>query len=131
MIIAKELMELVQLLRHAWQKDSDKVFINKHGAPLSADAFRADYWNRMLDALGIRKRKFYAPRHTFITQMVNAGQKLKAVAEYAGTSVNMIEEDYCGSLQLDPTIFQRPGEKPLQNMASPTGFEPVTYRLAA
>ena len=53
-------MELVQLLRHAWQKDSDKVFINKHGAPLSADAFRADYWNRMLDALGIRKRKFYA-----------------------------------------------------------------------
>jgi integrase len=124
-VIAPELMDLLQLLRHPWQKDTDKVFINKHGAPLSADAFRADYWNRMLDALGIPKRKCYATRHTFITEMVKAGYNLKAIAEYAGTSVTMIEEDYCGALQLDPTIFQRTAEKPLQNLASPTGFEPV------
>jgi integrase len=123
--IAPELMDLLQLLRHPWQKDTDKVFINKHGTGLSADQFRADYWNRMLDALGIRKRKFYATRHTFITQMVDAGYKLKAIAEYCGTSVSRIEENYCGSLQLDPTILPRPSEKPLQNMASPTGFEPV------
>jgi hypothetical protein len=118
-------MELVQLLRHPWQKDTDKVFINKFGEPLSADQFRADYWNRMLDALGIRRRKFYATRHSFITQMVDAGYKLKSIGEYVGTSVTMIEEDYCGSLQLDPTILPRPSEKPSENLASPTGFEHV------
>jgi integrase len=123
--ITPELMELLQCLRHPWQKETDKVFINKHGAALSADQFRADYWNRMLEALGIRRRKFYATRHSMITQMVDAGYKLKAIAEYCGTSVTMIEEDYCGSLQLDPTILPRPSEKPLRNMASPTGFEPV------
>jgi integrase len=123
--IAPELMELLELLRHPWQKHTDKVFLNKHGAALSADAFRADYWNRVLDALGIRKRGLYKARHTFITEMVKAGYNLKAIAEYCGTSVSRIEENYCGELHLDPTILPRPSEKPLENMASPTGFEPV------
>ena len=128
-IIVRELMELLQCIRHPWSKETDHIFLNKHGAPLTSDHFRGDYWNRMLDALGIRKRGFYACRDTFITEMVKKGYNLKAIADYCGTSVQMIEESYCGQLNLDPnhpTLFQRTSEKPLTALASPTGFEPVS-----
>jgi integrase len=128
-IIVRELMELLQCMRHPWSKDTDHIFLNKHGAPLTSDHFRGDYWNRVLDALGIRKRGFYACRHTFITEMVKKGYNLKAIAQYAGTSTTMIEDNYCGELNLDPndpTIFQRSSEKALSSLASPTGFEPVS-----
>jgi hypothetical protein len=39
--------------------------------------------------------------------MVKAGLNLKAIAQYVGTSVTMIEDNYCGNLELDPIIFQR------------------------
>jgi len=44
--------------------------------------------------LGIRPRKFYATRHTFISVAVSKGCNLKWVAEYCGTSVEMIEKSY-------------------------------------
>jgi hypothetical protein len=53
-------MELIQAYRLPIWKDSDKVFPNKFGGPLVPDNFRADYWHRCLDALEIRRRKFYA-----------------------------------------------------------------------
>jgi integrase len=132
--IARALMELIESLRHPWSKETDKVFINKHGEPLNAASFRVDYWDRILDALQIRKRKFYATRHTFITEMVrkDAG-KLKKIADYCGTSVAMIEQHYCAISELDPDaenmgdreVFEKPLSKPAKTMASPTGFEPV------
>ncbi len=48
-----------------------------------------------LKKLGIRHRKFYACRHTTITELVRAGHNLKAIADYVGTSVAMIEANYC------------------------------------
>jgi integrase len=57
-----------------------------------------DYWPRVLKDLGITHRKLYATRHTFITEMVKRGELLKAIADYCGTSVQMIEENYCGRL---------------------------------
>jgi len=123
--VAADLMELVQTIRHPWQKETDKVFINKFGGPLDADQFRGDYWNRVLDALEIRRRKFYATRHTFITLAVSADYNLKAIGDYCGTSTQMIEDSYAGIQQLNPTILPRPSEKPLSPLASPTGFEPV------
>jgi hypothetical protein len=55
--------------------------------------------------------------------MVKAGvYLLKEITDYAGTSVRMIEENYCGELRLDTTIFQRHVSKSV-NLASPTGFE--------
>jgi hypothetical protein len=88
--------------------------------------------------LDIRQRKFYACRHTFITEQVKRGELLKAIADYCGTSVTMIERDYCGTLSLsdrsravpilanpDPTNIRQYLEKLLNLLASPTGFEPV------
>jgi integrase len=48
-----------------------------------------------LRATNTRPRKFYATRHTFITQTLKAGAvSIKKVADYCGTSVEMIERHY-------------------------------------
>jgi hypothetical protein len=81
----------------------------------------------------IRHRKFYATRHTFITEAIKRGENPLAVAQYCGTSLAMIQADYCGTLDLvartkletDRTKIAQPAEKPLENVASPTGFEPM------
>ena len=99
------------------------MFLNKTGAPLNSDQFRADHWGGALETLEIRKRKFYACRYTLVTEMVKAGLNLKAIAQYVGTSVTMIEDNYCGNLELDPTIFQRVSDNFVDILASPTGFE--------
>jgi integrase len=126
--ISREMVELIQALRHPWTKGTDKIFQNKFGTPLTGDQFRKDYWDRILATLKIRRRKFYATRHTFITMCVEAGYSLKEIADYAGTSVQMIEENYCARQFLDPDreIFESHSEKTLKNLASPTGFEPVS-----
>src|SRR5262249_14887163 len=129
------LMELICELRHPWSQDTDKVFLNKFGAPIIADHFRTDYWERILDQLKIRKRKFYSTRHTFITLCVESGKyTLKQIADYCGTSVQMIESNYCGQQILDPEAtemmgasekMERSDANSLNSLASPTGFEPV------
>ena len=48
----------------------------------------------MLKKLGIRRRKFYATRHTFVSWALTEGMNLKAIGEYVGTSVAMIEKSY-------------------------------------
>ena len=104
----------------------DRLFLNKFGGALDANQWAKDYWARVLKALGIRHRKFYATRHTFITEMVKQGELLKAIADYCGTSVQMIEENYCGTLSLsDRTVFTQSSSKSADFMASQTGFEPV------
>jgi hypothetical protein len=55
--------------------------LNKHGDPVNPTSFRLDYWDRILDALKIRKRKFYATRHTLITEMVRKNINLKDIAD--------------------------------------------------
>jgi integrase len=104
-----------------------KLFLNKFGDPLDANQWTKDYWPRALTALKIRQRKFYCTRHTFITEQVKRGENLKAIADYCGTSVMMIERDYCAPLTLsDRTILEPGGYKYLERVASPTGFEPVS-----
>ena len=129
--IAQALMELIESLRHPLSTNSDKVFLNKHGAPINAASFRVDYWDRILTALELRKRKFYATRHTLITEMVDKEINLKKIADYCGTSVAMIEKHYCAISELDPDatvhreILEKSPANPVKNLASPTGFEPV------
>jgi hypothetical protein len=42
----------------------------------------------------VRPRKFYATRHTFISDALSQGANIKWLAEYCGTSVAMIEKHY-------------------------------------
>jgi integrase len=122
-----ELLELLPSL----QLGLSHVFVNKFGEAMNAKKWSEHNWAAPLKKLEIRHRKFYATRHTFITETVKAGKNLKAVADYCGTSVAMIEADYCGvlSLNLDQTVLQPVPRKYLENMVAGPGFEPGTSRL--
>jgi len=61
------------------------------------ERFVDNHWRPALRATGVKARKFYATRHTFISQTLEAGVvKLKALADYCGTSMEMIERHYAG-----------------------------------
>jgi integrase len=114
----------------SFQLGARRVFLNKFGDALDGNQWAKDYWPRVLKALGITPRKFYCTRHTFITEQVKRGELLKAIADYCGTSVVMIEQDYCGTLTLsdrglDQTAVEPAAYKVANFKASPTGFEPV------
>jgi integrase len=71
------------------------VFMTEMGTPLNEERFVDKHWRPPLRVTGIRPRKFYATRHTFITQTLTAGAvSIKKLADYCGTSVEMIEKHY-------------------------------------
>jgi hypothetical protein len=71
------------------------VFVNqRNGDPIDQSEWPKDHWRAALRATGIRPRKFYATRHTFISVALSRGVNLKWLAEYCGTSVAMIERSY-------------------------------------
>jgi integrase len=113
------------------------VFVNKDGRPMDAKKWSEHNWAGPLTALNIRHRKFYATRHTFITEKVKVENVLVAVAQYCGTSVAMIENDYCGTLGLstltkpgqDQTVIKPHVAKYVKDLVAGPGFEPGTSRL--
>jgi integrase len=84
----------------------------KRGAARSPkDEASKGIWFRALKALGIRPRKFYNTRHTFIAWALSEGANLKGLAEYCGTSIQMIEQSYGRYMRKDflgPLISARP-----------------------
>jgi integrase len=74
--------------------ETDFAFENQEGNPITEDKWRGKYWYRALRACGVRARKFYAKRYTFISDALSNGLNIKWVAEYCGTSVAMIEKHY-------------------------------------
>jgi integrase len=135
----------------------DYVFTNAvTGGPLNQGEWAREFWHRPLRGQNIRHRKFYATRHTFISNALTNGVNLKYLAEYCGTSVAMIERDYGRFLEdqveaqmtllaggsterhrrqaaaggAKPATFAGGSpvwaENPLQNKVVPTGFEPVS-----
>ncbi len=102
----------------------ERVFLNKFGEPMNAKKWSEHNWAGPLKSLGIRHRKFYATRHTFITEAIKRGENPLAVAQYCGTSLVMIQADYCGalSLDLDRTVFEPQAEKPLEKYGCGAGI---------
>ena len=80
-------------MQHKSGRD-DYVFVNaKNGGPSNHSEWPKDHWKKALKETGIRSRKFYATRHTFISTALTKGLNLKFIAEYCGTSVT-IEQRY-------------------------------------
>jgi len=86
----------------------EHVFVNKRGEPLSS-GWADDNWKQPLKELSIRYRKFYACRHTAITELVKAGHNIKAIADFVGTSVSKIENNYCARQGLEKTQNRHTG----------------------
>lgn len=112
----------------------DHLVVNKYGSPMYSKKWAEHNWKRPFIDLGIRYRKFYATRHTFITEAIRRGENPLAVAQYCGTSVTMIQADYCGVIGLsgaeDPTIPRPSAPNPLNNMVAGPGFEPLLSNAA-
>jgi integrase len=107
----------------------DHVFVGKRGEPMSKK-WAEHSWAAPLEKLGIKYRKFYCTRHTTITELVKAGHNLKAIADYVGTSVAMIEANYCARQGLNiaqNSHSSRPNYA--ESMVAGPGFEPGTSRL--
>ena len=127
---------------------NDYLFVNaKNGGPIDQGEWAKTHWGRALDALGIRRRKAYSMKHSFLSIEVEhlGGRKLIELAAYCGTSVSMLEKHYVKRVEYVPTLgVSEPSDpapkaksanlggkvrtsrrKTQQNEASPTGFEPV------
>ena len=89
--------DTVVLLKAHWPENwhpNDFLFLNTEGRPVHGESFTKNHWNGAIRALGIRRRHFYACRHTFISVSLTNGMNPKFIAEYCGTSLAMIEKHY-------------------------------------
>jgi integrase len=130
--IGPELVEVLKLLPSR-PLGLDHVFVGKRGRPMTKK-WAEHNWARCLEKLEIRHRKFLCTRHTFITEAVKSGQHLKRIADYCGTSVLMIEADYCArqAVNFDRTNLTQENLEPRkikENLVAGPGFEPGTSRL--
>jgi integrase len=87
-------IEAIKAIKPLHVTEMDLVFKNIEGRPIDEDKWRKKYWYRALRACNTRPRKFYATRHTFISDALSQGANIKWLAEYCGTSVAMIEKHY-------------------------------------
>src|SRR5438093_8986400 len=91
------LPDVVAVLREVKPLHADEdgfVFTTQLGTPPDGERFVEKHWRRALRASGVRPRKFYATRHAFISAGLTKGANLKWLADYTGTSVEMIERHY-------------------------------------
>lgn len=91
--LAPIVVEALRQVKPLHATDETFVFTNTAGRPIFVDNF-GKTWHPALRATGIRPRKFYATRHTFISLALTRGVRIKWLAEYCGTSVAMIESHY-------------------------------------
>ena len=115
---------LKRLTRRLHSDGSEFLFLSPEGKPMTdtwwpkrgaarrpVDDQSKGIWFRCLRSLGIRPRKFYTTRHTFVAWALSEGANLKGLAEYCGTSVQMIEQSYGRYNRkdfLEPLIAARP-----------------------
>ncbi len=120
----------------------EHLFRNLKGGPLNQDHWRKDHWHIALTSTEIRDRDLYCCRDSFISIAASNGMPLLGLAQYCGTSVQMIERSYGKYLPRSvgeiatfvegaktgpvggPVPFRF--EKAAEIGASPTGFEPVS-----
>ncbi|MEA2659695.1 MAG: integrase [Candidatus Binatota bacterium] len=103
--LAKELARIKPL--HV--TEDTHVFVNEDGEPLNFHTWRGKVsgraiksgektphgvWYRALRATGMKPRGPYTMRHTFISIGLTNGANVKLIAEYSGTSLEMIQKHY-------------------------------------
>ncbi|MEM9121505.1 MAG: site-specific integrase [Cyanobacteria bacterium P01_F01_bin.56] len=91
--------QLKELLLWVDSKDLDPtglVFKSPEGMMLNLDNFRDRHWRKVLDDIGIKYRKLYQARHTFITLCLDNGIDAKDIAKWVGNSPETIYRHYAG-----------------------------------
>ncbi len=135
------------LIRVDAQAD-DYLFMNMHGAPVDASNF-AELFRRAQRALGLRLRKFYATKHTFVSLALTRSVNLSWLSEQTGVAATTLLKHYgkfihtldadrvelskiegggepnCPRIAHDPEVKIATSGNRSWVEASPTGFEPV------
>jgi integrase len=88
------MVEVLNQLYPLRATEQDHIFLDVNRNPFDAQDWMGRHWNKALRASGIRQRKFYYTRHTYISVALSAGVNIKWLAEQCGTSVAMIEKHY-------------------------------------
>ncbi len=91
--------QLKELLLWVDSKSSDPtglVFKSSREKLIDLTNFTKRYWRKALVDLGIKHRKLYQTRHTFITLCLDKGIDAKNVAKWVGNSPEMIYRHYAG-----------------------------------
>jgi integrase len=94
--INRQLYDFLVDLRPDGVKSSDLVFSAPNGGWLHASNFSIRVWKPLLEGLGVRYRKVYACRHTFITLTLQAGIPIPDIARLVGNSPEVILKHYAG-----------------------------------
>ncbi len=72
------------------------VFPSPTGRVIDWTNFRARAWVTVLKSVGVRYRKVYQTRHTFITEALRRGMSVQDVAKLVGNSPQVIYAHYAG-----------------------------------
>ena len=108
--LARTVVDVLRGVKPLHVTDEDFVFRNTEGRPIFADNF-GKYWHPALRAVGVRPRKFYATRHTFISVALTRGVRIKWLAEYVGLGPYRLKEWVRGShlVQQAKWLVRKPG----------------------
>ena len=66
---------------------AELVFTSREDKPINRSHFDPDVWHRALKAVGVelgRQNGMHALRHFYASVLIDAGESVKAVAEYLG-----------------------------------------------
>lgn len=78
-------------------KCDELIFKSPYGLPISDQQFGRRAWRKCLETAGVPYRCPYTTRSTWITLMINAGSALASIAQFAGTSQEIILKHYSGA----------------------------------
>ncbi|NEP20437.1 MAG: tyrosine-type recombinase/integrase, partial [Leptolyngbya sp. SIO4C1] len=93
-----QLLKLFQEIRLPDTSKQDFVFPGPRGKFIDFHNFRNRGWKKIMEQLGIRYRKPYQTRHTFVTHCLEEGVSVQQVAKWVGNTPEVIMKHYAGRL---------------------------------
>ena len=85
-------------------KPDDLVFPSKTGGAIDDHNFRNRAWVSVLKQAGVKYRKPYNTRHTFISHALESGESPVMVATWTGHDVKTLYENYAGCIESNPRL---------------------------
>jgi integrase len=80
-------------------RPTDHVFQSPKGGLIDSHNFLPRAWRTVLSEAGVRYRKQYQTRHTFISFAISEGMLVPEIAEWVGNSSEIIYRHYAGVFQ--------------------------------
>jgi integrase len=94
--INQQLYQFLITIRPEGAKAKDLLFSAPGGGWLHASNFSRRVWKPLLEGLGIRYRKVYTCRHTFIALALQRGMPIPDIAQLVGNSPKVILDHHAG-----------------------------------